>query len=135
MDYFSAWSGAHRVVARDSWSPVALVFSGMGGVRGGDALRLWGEHYARVLSGAESGPAETGVQIVMYLCTYLLMEYHHILVYSHDALGVRNSYRENARWLIPRSLNIFLTEFLDDKLCAAHHKVSVGCLQDHNTFS
>ena len=43
---------------------MALVFSGMGGVRGGDALRLWGEHYARVLSGAQSGSAETGVQVI-----------------------------------------------------------------------
>ena len=44
---------------------MALVFSGVGGVRDGDALRVWGEYYARVLSGAESGSAETGVQLIL----------------------------------------------------------------------
>ena len=58
---------------------MALVFSGVGGVRGGDALRLWGEHYARVLSGAQSGSAETGVQIVIYLCIYGISSYSGIL--------------------------------------------------------
>ena len=42
---------------------MALVFGCVGGLRGGYALRVWGEHYARVLSGTESGSAETGVQV------------------------------------------------------------------------
>ena len=43
---------------------MALVFGWVGGVRGGDSLRVWGEYYARVLSGAESGATETGVQMI-----------------------------------------------------------------------
>ena len=53
------------MVARDSWNPVDLVFDCVGGVRGGESLRVWGEYYARVLSWTQSGTTETGVQIVM----------------------------------------------------------------------